>query len=1207
MLVAAAAVGAAPVQAQEKMTSGWTWPVSPPVGDTCGYLHFLQWNPNYSKYHLAQDICNQQGHAVYALGDGTVVASTTTASGYGPGETKGGALVVRHQAADGTWFTALYGHLDSPHAPGAVHAGEVLGYSNAYAPPHLHLGIHPGFDAASQADLYLGYTDNTAVTHGYVDPLPFLAAHPAPSTTTALPDLTISAGIASGYPSGKQSAQANVTVYRTGGDLTRGTYVTAGLYWSTDNRWDAGDPVLWTSNGSTPDFPNAYLNANGQKTVVATFNIPSATAGTYYILAVVNPDGWHPQSNTANDVSVYPVAVTSTPTPTCAAIFVSETYPDNTAVPRGTAFQKSWTLRNSGTGCAWDSGFRLRFRTATADRLSASQSDIPVQGTVAAGGSYTFTVPSVAPGAPGTYREDWSLVDGSGTVVPVGRSQTVWTQIVVPPELAVTVNGAGSVTSAPAGIDCPAAACRHSFAAGTSVTLTASPGSGGAFQGWSGACSTDPCTIVLTADQQVTATFGAATFALTVTSSGTGAGTVASGDGAVSCHLPDSSPCSTDLPAGTQVTLTASPDDGNTFGGWSGACSGTGPCSVEMTQARSVGARFDPVPRYTLTAAPQGSGSGSITLSPGDAACSVTDGASDAPCSAEYDANTRVTLTAAPSAGSSFAGWGGDCTGTSPTCVLTMTREMSTTATFTRAPTRFTLTVAGAGTGTGTVTSSPPGVSCALAAGSGSGTCSMDADSGAVVVLTATPAASNTFAGWSGACTGTGTCTVTMSDAQNVIAAFTKPIPRYTLAVTGAGTGSGTVASTPGGVTCAIASGAATGSCAATLDSGTVVVLTATPAASNTFAGWSGACTGTGTCMVTMSAARTVTAAFTKPLTRYTLTVTGTGTGSGTVASTPSGVACAIASGAATGSCAATLDSGTVVVLTATPAASNTFTGWSGACTGTGTCTVTMSAARTVTAAFTAPVSRYTVSVAGTGTGSGSIVSAPAGIACTVTAGSASGACTGQFALGTSLTLTASPGTGSVFTGWSGACAGTSACTLVVSANASAAAAFAQQLRITSGPAMRGGTAGAAYADTMRATAPATWSITTGQLPRGLALDPASGVVSGVPAEGGNFRFTVAATAAGQQDAREMTLDITQPVLNPGNVVSQLFSGSGLTPDQVRYLDLIGNGNGRLDIGDVRAWLLLMRQISGDLSPEMQRAADAVGGIGGARHDPEQE
>ncbi|MCX7177083.1 MAG: hypothetical protein NT159_24815 [Proteobacteria bacterium] len=79
----------------------------------------------------------------------------------------------------------------------------------------------------------------------------------------------------------------------------------------------------------------------------------------------------------------------------------------------------------------------------------------------------------------------------------------------------------------------------------------------------------------------------------------------------------------------------------------------------------------------------------------------------------------------------------------------------------------------------------------------------------------------------------------------------------------------------------------------------------------------------------------------------FILTITGSGTGSGVISSNPSAINCGSA-------CSASFNSGTSVVLSAVPASSSTFTGWSGACTGTGNCLVTMSAATGVTATFTA-------------------------------------------------------------------------------------------------------------------------------------------------------------------------------------------------------------------------------------------------------------
>ena len=78
----------------------------------------------------------------------------------------------------------------------------------------------------------------------------------------------------------------------------------------------------------------------------------------------------------------------------------------------------------------------------------------------------------------------------------------------------------------------------------------------------------------------------------------------------------------------------------------------------------------------------------------------------------------------------------------------------------------------------------------------------------------------------------------------------------FALAVSRAGAGSGTVTSSPAGVDCGQV-------CSANFAAGSTVTLTATPAAGSTFAGWSGSgCSGTGTCQLTISEARSVTATF---------------------------------------------------------------------------------------------------------------------------------------------------------------------------------------------------------------------------------------------------------------------------------------------------------------------------------------------------------
>ena len=91
---------------------------------------------------------------------------------------------------------------------------------------------------------------------------------------------------------------------------------------------------------------------------------------------------------------------------------------------------------------------------------------------------------------------------------------------------------------------------------------------------------------------------------------------------------------------------------------------------------------------------------------------------------------------------------------------------------------------------------------------------------------------------------------------SNVTGALAAGIPGgLALTVTKGGSGSGTVTSAPAVVDCGA-------TCTATFESGTTVALSASVAAGSTFGGWSGACTGTGDCTVTMDAAKGVTATF---------------------------------------------------------------------------------------------------------------------------------------------------------------------------------------------------------------------------------------------------------------------------------------------------------------------------------------------------------
>lgn len=162
------------------------------------------------------------------------------------------------------------------------------------------------------------------------------------------------------------------------------------------------------------------------------------------------------------------------------------------------------------------------------------------------------------------------------------------------PNARVTVTksggGSGLVTSTPAAINC-GAACSATFPVGSSLTLFAQPDHDARFGGWSGPCAgTGPCSFTVSGDSSVVAlfTFAPNAYTLTVTTSGTGHGVVKSTPEGIDCG----EHCSASFNLGTNVTLTAKPESSSTFTGWSGACSGTGPCVVSMTQQRSVTATF---------------------------------------------------------------------------------------------------------------------------------------------------------------------------------------------------------------------------------------------------------------------------------------------------------------------------------------------------------------------------------------------------------------------------------------------------------------------------------------------------------------------------------------------------------------------------------------------------------------------------------------
>jgi hypothetical protein len=246
-------------------------------------------------------------------------------------------------------------------------------------------------------------------------------------------------------------------------------------------------------------------------------------------------------------------------------------------------------------------------------------------------------------------------------------------------------------------------------------------------------------------------------YGLNVDLAGTGTGKV-TGSG-IDCG----SDCTETYPADVLVTLTAVPNAGSLFAGWSGdsdCLDGV----LGMGSAKNCTATFEiepppPPPPVTLLVSiikvltVHGSGDGSVSSSPDGIDCGAS-------CSQSFASGTSVTLTADPDSTSIFTGWsGGGCSGSS-TCTVTLAADTTVNANF--EPEVFTLTVSVAGSGTVT----GPGIDCGE-------DCSETYRTGELVTLTATSEGGGKLESWSDAgCASSSSCELTLTSDTALVATF---------------------------------------------------------------------------------------------------------------------------------------------------------------------------------------------------------------------------------------------------------------------------------------------------------------------------------------------------------------------------------------------------------------------------------------------------
>jgi hypothetical protein len=681
------------------------------------------------------------------------------------------------------------------------------------------------------------------------------------------------------------------------------------------NRW-VGD---CSGNGSS-----CTLSMTGNKGVTAEF-MPLA-------LAVINP-GNGTVTSSVGGINCGPQG-----TGTCSTAFLVPTTVTLTATPFGIASLGTWTGANCAPGTStctvtvsqamtvahqFRAGVFIANNSPTLVSLTSIPAGLNCPGTCVTNFPASEVVSLVMAPLPSGYTVSVSAnVSGltsnaDKTLVQFTPSPTAAQTVVgydVSTALTVNQNGTGtgqlrSQLGNQSASVCAAPSCVYTATVGTrSWTITPMPDPGSEFVGWSGACTgTGACTVTHNQPNVVTATFNRKTVALQTNI--VGGGRVSSNPVGVNCDNVAS--CTNNLPAGVYV-LTAQANTGFVFAGWSGpGCGGTGTCAMVLTDNRSMTATFTAVPgaNFVLSIGKFGGGQGTVSSNTGGINCGST-------CATSFPAGTVVTLTASAAPGSRFSRWSGvaGC-GTAPTCTVTLNSLTTPSAEFFLNTTPVTLTASSANVTQGesvTLTARfqfssgdlfPSGsftfndgtsVLCgnvALAFGSFESTCT-------TVLPVGTRSITATYAGdMSRPNTTTAPVTVTVGSAAPT---------ELALNVAKTGTGQGTVTSNPAGIDCGNA-------CSSSFTTGATVTLTAMPAMGSVFDGWTGACSGTVTCTVTMDAARSVTAAFrsagtltaaqvvavvtvipaaTPPLVRQSyqiaIRVTGTGAGAGTPTGTVS-------------------------------------------------------------------------------------------------------------------------------------------------------------------------------------------------------------------------------------------------------------------------------------------------------------------------------
>ncbi len=608
-------------------------------------------------------------------------------------------------------------------------------------------------------------------------------------------------------------------------------------------------------------------------------------------------------------------------------------------------------------------------------------------------GTQTIAVATTQAGAAGTQYVFGTWSDGgaaSHTIMVTSSAATYTASFTTQYQLtmAMSPTGSGTVTPASGGF----------YAAGTPVAISATPGSGYAFENWTGSgvasASSASTTVTLSAPTTLTANFQLSTAVLvsSMACNPTSLGPSSSSTCTVTLNNPTVGLSVVSI-ASNNTNLTA-PSGLVITKGTTGSFTATAASTITSNQTATLAATLNGATantsiglaptQYQLTTSASPAAGGTVTPATGGF----------------YNAGTVVNLTATAASGYQFSSWSGPvAAANSAATTVTMSAAETVTANF----------VSFTGI---TIQTNPAGLQFTVDGGAvqtAPQTLSLTQGSHTIAVATTQAGAAGTqyvFSAWSDGGAASHSITVT-SSAATYTASFTT---QYQLTTSASPAAGGTVTPATGGF----------------YNTGTVVNLTATAASGYQFSSWSGsvAAANSAATTVTMSAAETVTANF----------VSSTGI---TIQTNPAGRQFTVDGGAvqtAPQTLNLTQGSHTIAVATTQAGAAGTqyvFSTWSDGGAASHTITVTSSAA-TYTASFT---TQYQLTISASPVAGGTVTPATGGF----------------YNAGTVVNLTATANSGYQFGSWSGSVAATNsaATTVTMSAAETVTANFVSLTGIT--------------------------------------------------------------------------------------------------------------------------------------------------------------